>query len=134
MTDAPMYVSGEQSLCGLDFDGQRHWVARPFRPFTPQGLLIWGAPPFARVRRIVVAGTPVLIGNSEGVPARWFGTALSFEQLQRLIAAELQPPQWGSWPYIDMVTGMKIELVDRSGAAIGSEVVEMVLWGAMVMR
>lgn len=128
------YYRGEKGLLALDFDdASRRWRARPFSPFSPRGLMIWGAPPMTQVRNVVIAGCSMFGTHDHGIPAAWFAIAQNLQQLQKMLAASHDPPEWLEWPTLDTVTGIELELFNPNPAFTFSDV-EMVLWGETLRR
>jgi hypothetical protein len=118
-------IVGYRKTLRLTCPGQR-WIALPSHPMTPEGLLIWNAPPGATVSAWV-CGSP-LAGSNEGMSARQFDPAGPFERLNKLI----------EWPTIDASTGVELEVRTRLGQLIIADnenaELEIVLYGLQVRR
>lgn len=71
--------------------------AFPQRPFTPKGLMLWGDLEALDVEAAIIGRDEQLMVAFGAVPARWFGTAKSFEQVAKEISEGMSPAAWGTW-------------------------------------
>ena len=92
------------------------------RPFKPRGLLLWdvGA---AQIQMCTIGANHELVSSFAPIPARFFTTAASFEQVALAVAEGKEPPAWGSWSQVHV--GQIVRLVFDS-APPG---VQAVMWG-----
>lgn len=76
-----------QVVCGFrgpggSESGSRRFVAEPMLPFLPLGLFLWGITPETMILRVSGGNrSEVLIGFGN-LPAVWFSSPRSFEELQ----------------------------------------------------
>jgi hypothetical protein len=122
------------ALLGFDFAGQ-YFEARPYKPFRPRGLLIWGAPPLAVIDFAQIDSQEQVKAGYSGVPARFFSTGESFEQIAKQLDEGKEPPCWVSWEAINPTGSCRVFVRDPLGVALGpAQGIELVFWGLALER
>lgn len=110
-------------------DGAFHGL--PQRPFRPRGLIIWGAPRGAVVMAFVGCNLEGVAGYG-WVPAKWFSSCESYEQIRAKLDAGVEVPDWMTWD--DCMPGIAIRIEVRDGSdsarALGpADGIELLQWG-----
>ena len=134
MPAGPFVPRTRRCLLGFRFSSEGNaFYSHPYLTFRPCGLLIWNPPPLSTVS-CVITGQNQLVASFEPVPAQWFATAKSFEQLAAEVAEGKEPPAWCTFSVVE--PGQTIEIAVQSGGVSLSpaDQVELVMWGRCVVR
>jgi hypothetical protein len=118
----------ERSLLGFHFD--RFWIASPYRAFRPQGLLIWN-PPAKSVICCEITNSKQIQSSYDMVPAAWFATAKSFEQLAAEIESGKELAAWCTWDSVYPGQTIKLEILSYNTHTpfTPNDGIELVMWG-----
>lgn len=108
----------------MKVDGVKTFEAEPFETFKPEGLMIWGASYYATVRHILIGAVPQLVAGIAPIPARWFASSQSYEQVWRAHREGKDPPGWGDFSIVYHGMTVKIEIEDSS-----FDGVQLLMWG-----
>lgn len=101
----------------------RIFEASPQRSFKPRGLLLWDVGTLS-IEAATIGRDHQLVQSWPAIPARFFATALSFEQLQQMAREGREPSgAWGSWHAAH--PGMLVRLVFDGDASA----VQACMWG-----
>lgn len=87
-------VHVDRRLCGLELRGEE-WVGAPSIPFRPSAMLLWDVPEKATVSYAIVGMEMQITASPAPVPARFFMTGHSFEDVVRNFEKEgIDAPYW----------------------------------------
>lgn len=108
---ATMIRAGQRMSSSLDFEALLTFepesqysdyvlTGRPQKPFLPRGLMLWGVAGMNLRAALVSVHDTINIGCGL-VPAEWFATSQSFEQVLKAHAEGNGPGRgWGHWPTV----------------------------------
>lgn len=119
----------KRGVLGFGFaEGQ--FVAAPDRPFKPRGLIIWGAPAGAQVRMALLDQREQVLRSADGIPARFFASGDSFEEIAKQLDAGKEPPAWVDFDMIDGWAMLRVVISSSEGMGLSDgDGLELVLWG-----
>lgn len=122
----PSIVRTVRALLGFKREGMTSFVGEPLRPFKPRGLLLWGELRGVGLTMAVHNYHHLVKVSFEPVPARFFATGDSYEQIAKKMDAGAEPPAWVDWNAV--APGEYIRLYfDGLSSALAS--VELCMWG-----
>ncbi len=99
-------------------------TGRPQKPFLPRGLMLWGVAG-RNLQAMLVGRNNELVASFGLVPAEWFMTSQSFEQVVKAHAEGVEPGRgWGHWSTAH--PGMLVRLVFDQPVDGG---VRALMWG-----
>lgn len=118
-------------MLGFDWvSDKRQWEANPQMPFKPCGLMLWDLPPRTMLSQSLIGMDEQILASHAPIPADFFTTAKSYDQLMAQVEAGLFPP---SWPTFDSMTPMvhaRIVLLDAEAERFHtSSGVRLCMWG-----
>lgn len=144
MTDEPVSLHGPEldalparrrALLAFTWDhqrGDRRFFAQPQMPFHPKGLAIYGAPAGACVECWIGIDLQAVVSWGD-VPAKFFGSDLSFAQIAAKLDAGQEPPGWVEWKPIKVGDLVQLAVYRAAGerhALLGPpDGVHVVMWG-----
>ncbi len=102
--------------------GGRVLQASPQRPFKPRGLMLWNAGELS-VEATYVGNSEQLLCSWGKVPAAWWSTQQSFEEVCKALAEGKEAASWGTWDHA--YPGVMVRLT-FDGDCAG---VRAVMWG-----
>lgn len=92
----------QRRLCGFEREGAE-WVATPRVIFRPSALMLWDVPERATISHSVAGNQIQIAVSSAPVPARFFATGHSFEQIVRRFEREgIDAPYWCDFDTLDL--------------------------------
>src|SRR5512138_1430869 len=106
-----------RSLLGFRYS-VHEFIAEPFRAFRPMGLLIWNVPEQSTIRCEITSNVEI-VSSFDAVPARWFASAKSFEQLAESLQDGKEPPTWCDWHVVCPGQWVRLQLRDSQNQALG---------------
>jgi len=111
------------------------WRAEPQRPFYPCGLMIFGDVPAGAMLELAVIGQQMqVMVSSTPVPAKFFSTWRSYEQLAKAVDEGLEPPGWCTWDIVHVGYRVEIRLGTREGKPLdSSDGVDVAMWGETIL-
>ncbi len=102
-------------LCGFELDGQV-WVASPGALFRPAALMLWDLPERAIITYALVYHQQQIKLSPAPVPARFFATGHSFEEVVRRFEQEgIEAPFWCDFDTMEIGTTFRISVLDGHG-------------------
>jgi hypothetical protein len=107
------------------------FYGRPQRPFRPKGLIIWGAPRGATVYAWIGCTVEGVVAYA-GIPAKWFASGESYEQIRQKLEAGIEVPDWMTWDTVPPGIDVRIEVRDAADSArmLGpADGIELLQWG-----
>ena len=110
------------------------FYGRPQRPFRPKGLIIWGAPRGSTVYAFIGCNVEGVVSYS-GIPAKWFASGESYQQIRAKLEAGIEVPDWMTWDTCDVGIDIRIELRDAADSArtLGpADGIELLQWGESI--
>lgn len=102
--------------------------ASPRMPFKPTGLLLWNVSPLDEVSACYVGRDTQLTATFEPVPAAWFASAYSFEEVEKRAELGKYPATWGHWNVAEPGVIIRIE-VRIKDPATDRDRVRALMWG-----
>jgi len=100
-------------LCGFERQGS-DWVAAPMVLFRPYALLLWDTPKDAMISGAVTGNQIQVSVSNARVPARFFATGHSFEEVVRRFEKEgIDAPYWCDFDTIESGHVFRLSLVDE---------------------
>jgi len=103
--------------------------ASPQKPFRPRGLMLWNAAHLS-VEAVIIGNQHQVLVSFGKVPALWFMTSQTYEQVVSARAEGKEPGQgWGSWDAL--YPGIMVRLL-FDGPLVGPSAehdVKAVMWG-----
>jgi len=127
-------VTATPSLLGFGFVQGRGWLASPQRPFKPRGLYIVGELSTGdRLAQAYVGQDCRTLCSCEGVPAHFFATARSYEQIARAVADGQELPGWGDWGIAYPGVQIWVNVTTRDGAPLGPDRIDLGMWGHVAL-
>ena len=108
----------QRRLCGFERQGAE-WVATPRVPFRPSALMLWDVPERATVSYSVAGNQIQLAVSSAPVPAHFFATGHSFEEVVRRFEKEgIDAPYWCDFDTMDLGCSFRIAVLDEGGKPV----------------
>jgi hypothetical protein len=107
------------------------FYGRPQRPFRPKGLIIWNAPPLATVYAFVGCTVEGVVAYG-GIPAKWFASGESYQQIRAKLESGIEVPDWMTWDTCQPGIDIRIEVRDGfdSHRMLGpGDGIELLQWG-----
>ena len=118
----------------IDHDGGANWIVESREAFRPRGLLIWNAPDGAVVEHIKIGVQGQLVAAVGAIPAQWFATAQSYEQVWDAHRRGIDPPGWGDFQIAAVAMLIQIRLT-HPGRGVPHEEwqrVQLLMWGQSI--
>lgn len=116
-------------MLGLRFDGAA-WTAMPQRSFRPRGLFIVGELRTGdRLDQAIIGQNLQVLQSCEGVPAHFFSTARSYEQIAKVVAEGGELPAWCEWNIIHVGQMVRVTVRALDGSPVGPERIDLGFWG-----
>ena len=123
-------ATSSPAMLGFFFDQSGYWCAMPQRPFKPRGLYIVGELTTGdRLTQALLGYELQLLQSCEGVPAHFFATARSYEQIAKAVADGHELPGWGEWKHCYPGQRFMIRVTSRHGDALGPDRIDLGMWG-----
>lgn len=119
----------KRGVLGFGFaEGQ--FIATPDRAFKPRGLIIWGAPPGALVKMALLDQREQVLRSADGIPARFFASGESFDEIAKQIEAGKEPPAWVDFDLIEPWSMLRVVVALPQGLGLGeADGLQLALWG-----
>ena len=122
----------QRRLCGFEREGAQ-WVATPRVLFRPSALMLWDVPERSTISHSVAGNQIQLAVSSAPVPARFFATGHSFEQIVRRFEREgIDAPYWCDFDTLDLGWSFRIAVLDEDGKPV--ERMQAVLLGLAALQ
>jgi hypothetical protein len=120
--------------CLLPFDSASGGVyqAQAQRPFVPRGLAVWGAPPGAMLAFATCGQQLQLVASLGSVPARFFASGDSYEQIAKQLDAGAEPPAWCDWDPVEPGVYIRLTFTELDGKPLQTAV-ELAMWGVAAL-
>jgi len=119
----------QKMLMGYVWKGE-YWMGQGFYNYRPVGLMIWGAVPGMMLRQMKIGNLGQVIASWDPVPALWFGTAQSYEQLKELIKEDKALNSWVEFDTLSLGCYSQIDIRDKDGKPCGpNSGISMCTWG-----
>lgn len=119
----PFTRSEDSGYLGLGY--ARVYSTEPQVIFKPKGLMIWGAPDDAEVMHVKIGRSPQLTATWGPIPARWFSTFQSYEEVAKAIEEGKMPAGFGHFDVIQR--GMTVEVHIQSKEKLPPT--KILMWG-----
>ena len=108
----------QRRLCGFEREGAE-WVATSRVPFRPSALMLWDVPERATISHSVAGNQIQLAVSSAPVPARFFATGHSFEEVVRRFEKEgIDAPYWCDFDTLELGWSFRISVLDEDGKPV----------------
>ena len=108
----------QRRLCGFEREGAE-WVATPRVLFRPSALMLWDVPERATISHSVAGNQIQLAVSSAPVPARFFATGHSFEEVVRRFEKEgIDAPYWCDFDTMDLGYSFRLTVLDDQGEPV----------------
>ncbi len=108
----------QRRLCGFEREGAE-WVATPRVLFRPSALMLWDVPERATISHSVAGHRIQIAVSSAPVPARFFATGHSFEEIVRRFEKEgIDAPYWCDFDTLDLGWSFRISVLDEDGKPV----------------
>ena len=105
-------------LCGFELR-ETEWVAEPMVPFRPYALMLWDVPERALVSHCILGNKGQIHASRAPVPARFFATGHSFEEVVRRFEKEgIDAPYWCDFDTFDPGYRMKLKVTTVDGEPV----------------
>ena len=104
-------------------------IATPREPFKPRGLMLWNLPDDTMVSACHCGNHREVLASQDPVPAMFFATALSFEQVEALLKMNKEPATWCTFSPLQQGTYVKLYLT-RDGILLTEDSkIRAAMWG-----
>ena len=121
-----------EALLPFAVDGERTLRAEPQRPFVPRGLMLWNAAGLS-VEAAIIGRDMQLVVACGKVPAQWFASSQSFEQVTKALAEGNAPGRgWGHWNPLYPGVLVRLEFDGLVAGMQRSQPVQALMWGLTV--
>lgn len=124
MTDVVL----RKKLLPLVWQSAGMWGQMAQLPFKPRGLLIWDAPPRTLVSQVIIGIGLEVVSTIGPVPARWFMSGESYEQIAKKIDDGAEPPAWVDWSPMGVGQQLRV-MLEFDGRPLADSEAQLVIWG-----
>lgn len=116
-------------------DNYVEWECVPQEPFLPSGLMIWNAPEMSTIEIILIGNRVELVAGIGPIPAKWFTTQDSYEQVWKAQLEGKEPAGWGDFHIIGVGMRVRIRMASHRSYPANKEKwekVQLLMWGHSV--
>jgi hypothetical protein len=103
-------------------EGERVLVGETQKPFMPKGLMLWNVGDL-QVAAALIGTNLQLLCSFGKVPARWWSTQQSFDDVVRALAEGKEAASWGTWGTVHPGVLVRLQFDGDASA------VRAVMWG-----
>ena len=111
------------------------WQAEPQMAFKPKGLMIWDAPERSAVELILIGCIPQIVCTVGPIPAKWFSSFDSYEQVWEAHERGKEPPGWGDFQIISVGMTCQVRMIPPKDLKVSESdwsKVQLLMWGEAI--